>query len=390
MKKLLLVAISTAFLFSCNKETNTDGYQVSGTIDSVEDGAKVFIETPDNQGGVISLDTAFVKNGKFEFKGKAKEIEIAYLQIQDLQGKIPFVLENQKITITAYKDSLQASKIGGSYNNDELTKFNKEFENFQKKVAKFQAENSDAFMAAQQANDTDTMTKISEDYMVLEKEFTVFTNEYVSKNPNSFVTLMLLAQMAGNPDADFTKVKADAEALAPELKSTKIGLEIQEKLKSTKIGLEIQEKLKSPSSTSVGQMAPDFSAPNPEGKIVSLKESLGKVTLIDFWASWCGPCRRENPNVVALYNEFHDKGFNIIGVSLDKEGQKDKWIEAIMVDKLTWTQISNLKYWQDPIARQYNVQGIPATFLLDTEGKIVAKNLRGAELRAKVAELLAN
>ena len=133
MKKLLLVAISTAFLFSCNKETNTDGYQVSGTIDSVEDGAKVFIETPDNQGGVISLDTAFVKNGKFEFKGKAKEIEIAYLQIQDLQGKIPFVLENQKITITAYKDSLQASKIGGSYNNDELTKFNKEFENFQKK-----------------------------------------------------------------------------------------------------------------------------------------------------------------------------------------------------------------------------------------------------------------
>lgn len=377
MKKLLLVAISTAFLFSCNKETHTDGYQVSGTIDSIEDGIKVFIETPNDQGGVITLDTAFVKNGKFEFKGKAKEIEIAYLQIEDLQGKIPFVLENQKITITAYKDSLQASKIGGSYNNDELTKFNKEFENFQKKVAKFQAENSDALMAAQKANDTDTMTKISEDYMVLEKEFTVFTNAYVTENPNSFVTLMLLAQMVNNPDADFTKVKADAEALAPELKSTKIGLEIQEKLKSL-------------SSTSVGQMAPDFSAPNPEGKIVSLKESLGKVTLIDFWASWCGPCRRENPNVVALYNEFHDKGFNIIGVSLDKEGQKDKWIEAIMVDKLTWTQISNLKYWQDPIAKLYSIQSIPATFLLDADGRIVAKNLRGAELRAKVAELLAD
>lgn len=377
MKKLLLVAISTAFLFSCNKETNTDGYQVFGTIDSIEDGIKVFIETPDDQGGVITIDTAFVKNGKFEFNGNAKQIEIAYLQIQDLQGKIPFVLENQKITITAYKDSLHTSKIAGSYNNDELTKFNKEFENFQKKVAKFQAEQSDAFMAAQQANDTEAMTKISEDYMILEKEFTVFTNEYVSENPNSFVTLMLLAQMVNNPDADFSKVKADVEALSPELKSTKIGTEIQEKLKSL-------------SSTSVGQIAPDFSAPNPEGKIVSLKESLGKVTLIDFWASWCGPCRRENPNVVALYNEFHDKGFNIIGVSLDKEGQKDKWTEAIEVDKLTWTQISNLKYWQDPIARQYNVQGIPATFLLDAEGKIVAKNLRGAELRAKVAELLAD
>lgn len=377
MKKLLLVVISTAFLFSCNKETNSDGYQVSGTIDSIQDGVKVFIETPDNQGGVIAIDTAFVKDGKFEFKGNAKEIEIAYLQIEDLQGKIPFVLENQKITITAYKDSLQASKIGGSYNNDELTKFNKEFENFQKKVVKFQEEHSDAFMAAQQANDTEAMTKISEDYMVLEKEFTVFTNEYTTENPNSFVTLMLLAQMANNPDADFSKVKADAEALSPELKSTKIGVEMQEKLKSL-------------SSTSVGQIAPDFSAPNPEGKIVSLKESLGKVTLIDFWASWCGPCRRENPNVVALYNEFHDKGFNIIGVSLDKEDKKDEWIKAIEVDKLTWTQISNLKHWQDPIARQYNVQGIPATFLLDAEGKIVAKNLRGAELRAKVAELLAD
>lgn len=377
MKKLLLVAISTAFLFSCNKETHTDGYQVSGTIDSIEDGIKVFIETPNDQGGVITLDTAFVKNGKFEFNGKAKQIEIAYLQIEDLQGKIPFVLENQKITITAYKDSLQASKIGGSYNNDELTKFNKEFENFQKKVAKFQAENSDALMAAQQANDTEAMTKISEDYIALEKEFTTFTNSYVTKNPDSFVTLMLLAQMVNNPDADFSKVRADVEALSPELKSTKIGGEIQERLQSL-------------STTSVGQIAPDFSAPNPEGKIVSLKESLGKVTLIDFWASWCGPCRRENPNVVALYNEFHDKGFNIIGVSLDKEGQKDKWIEAIMVDKLTWTQISNLKYWQDPIAKLYSIQSIPATFLLDADGRIVAKNLRGAELRAKVAELLAD
>ena len=122
--------------------------------------------------------------------------------------------------------------------------------------------------------------------------------------------------------------------------------------------------------------------------MVSLKESLGKVTLIDFWASWCGPCRVENPHVVALYNEFHEKGLNIIGVSLDREDQKEKWINAITTDNLTWTQVSNLKFWQDPIAKQYSVQSIPATFLLDADGKIIAKNLRGAELRAKVAEVL--
>lgn len=116
-------------------------------------------------------------------------------------------------------------------------------------------------------------------------------------------------------------------------------------------------------SVQIGQVAPNFSAKNPEGKTVSLKESLGKVTIIDFWASWCGPCRAENPNVVALYNEFHGKGLNIIGVSLDQD--EAKWKEAIAKDKLAWAHISNLKFWEDPIAKQYNVKSIPATFILD-------------------------
>ena len=118
-----------------------------------------------------------------------------------------------------------------------------------------------------------------------------------------------------------------------------------------------------------------------------MKESLGKVTIIDFWASWCGPCRQENPNVVAIYKEFHSKGLNIIGVSLDKD--KAKWKEAILKDKLTWNQVSNLKFWDEPIAAQYKVQSIPATFILDASGNIIAKDLRGAELRAKIIELLA-
>jgi thiol-disulfide isomerase/thioredoxin len=131
----------------------------------------------------------------------------------------------------------------------------------------------------------------------------------------------------------------------------------------------------------------DFSAPNPQGKVVSLKESLGKVTIVDFWASWCGPCRKENPNVVAIYKELHAKGLNIIGVSLDKE--KSKWTEAIAKDGLTWTHVSNLKFWDEPIAAQYGVQSIPATFILDASGKVVAQDLRGDELKAKIVELLA-
>ena len=132
--------------------------------------------------------------------------------------------------------------------------------------------------------------------------------------------------------------------------------------------------------------APNFSAKTIEGKTVSLKESLGKVTIIDFWASWCGPCRAENPNVVALYNELHSKGLNIIGVSLDEDATK--WKNAIAKDKLTWTQVSNLKGWKDPIALTYKVEEIPSTFILDAKGNIVARNLRGDDLKAKVKELL--
>ncbi|MCL9807013.1 TlpA family protein disulfide reductase [Flavobacterium amniphilum] len=119
---------------------------------------------------------------------------------------------------------------------------------------------------------------------------------------------------------------------------------------------------------------------------MSLKQSLGKVTIIDFWASWCGPCRKENPHVVALYNEFHPKGLNIIGVSLDKDAAN--WKKAIAKDKLNWNQISNLMEWKEPIATQYGVESIPATFVLDSKGKIVAMNIYGVELKAKVQELL--
>jgi peroxiredoxin len=189
------------------------------------------------------------------------------------------------------------------------------------------------------------------------------------------LSLLFLQQALNQPDKDDAKIKKLFETLDPSLKNTKEG----KKLKKSIDGL---------GAATVGTMAPDFTAPNVDGKMVSLKESLGKVTIVDFWASWCGPCRAENPNVVALYNEFHAKGLNIIGVSLDKEGEAAKWKEAIEKDGLTWTEVSNLKFWQDPIAMKYNVKSIPATFLLDATGKIIAKDLRGAELKAKVASLL--
>ena len=140
----------------------------------------------------------------------------------------------------------------------------------------------------------------------------------------------------------------------------------------------------------VGVKAPDFTAPNAEGEMITLSKILGKVTILDFWASWCRPCRIENPNFVKIYDQYHSKGLEIISVSLDRNNQKQRWVNAIEKDQLNWYNVSNLKFWQDPLAQLYNISSIPATFILDDEGIVLATKLRGAALEAKIAEILEN
>jgi thiol-disulfide isomerase/thioredoxin len=200
--------------------------------------------------------------------------------------------------------------------------------------------------------------------------------ELVSQNPNSIVSVMVLQDMLNTKMFSTSELRTLFDNLSAEVKQTSLAQNLDQNLKNL-------------SRTDVGSKAPGFSAPTPEGNELSLEESLGEVTLIDFWASWCKPCRVENPNIVKVYEKYHDKGFNIIQVSLDRPGQKEKWIKAIEDDNLgDWNHVSNLMFWQDPIAAQYGVRAIPAAFLLDKDGNIVAKNLRGESLGQKVGELL--
>jgi peroxiredoxin len=141
-------------------------------------------------------------------------------------------------------------------------------------------------------------------------------------------------------------------------------------------------------ATDIGAEAPNFSGPTPKGEELALEDAMSKVTLIDFWASWCRPCRIENPNIVSIYNDYKDRGFTVIGVSLDKPNSKDAWLKAIEDDNLEWNHVSNLKYWQEPIAQKYGIRSIPAAFLIDENGIIIGKNLRGNDLREKVKEVL--
>ena len=378
MKQLFLMLTIFTILFSCNKAGENE-YIVTGTINGI-DGKTVILEKQDETGQITPIDTVKIESGKFTFKGTAKEPEMYLIQVEAVQGKIPFILENGDIEMTVNKDSINIAKVSGTYNNDELTSYKEAGMKIQKKMMKFQQDNTAKMNEAQQKKDTVVMNRLREEYGVFEREFIKQSDDYVATHPKSFITTLIIQGMLNSMNLDLKKVTKYYNALDQSLKDTKTGKSIKTKL--DQLGAPISAK----SGTEIGSIAPDFSAPNPEGKIISLKESLGKVTLIDFWASWCGPCRAENHNVVALYNEFHAKGFNIIGVSLDKDAAK--WKEAISKDKLIWNQISNLKFWEEPIAVTYGVESIPATYLLDASGKIIAKDLRGADLRNKISSLL--
>ena len=373
MKKLFVFAIAAIAFTSCNKE---ESYTINGKVTGFEDGTKVYISSQDENAnfGLAKIDSTEIKDGKFVMKGAAKEMDLKFIEIGGTQEfVVPFIYENGTITFDYNKEKPEDAKVTGTKNNDYLANYNVEAFKVQKELRDFQTNNMAKIQQAQMSNDEAAMEALMDDYEKISDKLKVQSQDFVKKHKDAFISLILLEQLSQSKTITTAELETYFKALDKDLQETPRGKKLAEKMKE--LGL-----------VEIGKVAPDFSAPNPEGKTVSLKESLGKVTIIDFWASWCGPCRQENPNVVKLYNQYKDQGLAIIGVSLDKDA--DAWKKAITDDQLAWTQISNVKFWQDPIAKQYGISSIPATFILDSKGVIVAKDLRGAELEAKVAELL--
>ena len=389
MKRIALFLAAAALVVSC-KNLAENEFEVTGKVDASLEGKKVFLEKQGGMMGFTAIDTAVVKDGKFTFKDTTSAPAIHFISVEGKPEKLNFILEPGAIDITVDKDTLYKSTTGGTYNNDKLEEFKQISYKMYKKSDKFQKDNTAKYEAAAKINDTVTINKLSKDRLAITKDWEGQLVDFIKKNPKAYCDVIVLGQIAQMGVKKIEEVKVLFDGLDPVVKNTKEGKQISDYFKKLeedkKTAAAVQQE--PAGSLKIGDVAPDFSAATPDGKQLSLKQSLGKVTIVDFWASWCKPCRAENPNVVALYNELHAKGLNIIGVSLDKEA--GKWKEAIAADKLTWNQISNLKFWEDPIAKQYGVTGIPATFILDASGKIVAKDLRGAELKAKVSELLAS
>jgi peroxiredoxin len=329
--------------------------------------------------GQYQTDSLQTKNGEFKFEGQIAEPTVANLwvryerQTAEEKGKLEYVqifLEPTKLELKA-KDSLKNFTITGSPAQADFAALQKQQEVYEPRMNKLYED----YSRFKKAGMTDSMklTETAIDDLQKEADERVFGN-YVKTHPSSPLALYALKQYAGW-EIDPVKVEPLFNSLPAETRA-------YPSAETLKFQIETAKK------TAIGNYAMDFTQADTVGTPVSLSSFKGKYVLVDFWASWCGPCRAENPNVVKAFNKYKDKNFTILGVSLDRPNARDRWMKAIHDDGLTWNHVSDLKYWDNAVAKQYAIRAIPQNLLIDPQGKIVAKNLNGEELEKKLSEYL--
>ena len=325
----------------------------------------------------VKLDQDTIEGGRFVLAAdtsKFNEPAVLMLQIPNSPDRLFLFAEpDTEIEITA-KNSLQGAEVkSASPTVTGFAGYLKELNQFRNKEMQLQQ----AYTTARQKQDQQEMDRVEKEYFALQDEKTRLAYKFIEKNKDNYTSALILSDLSFNQDADAKKLKELYDKLSPEVKKSSMA---QDALQRIELNLK----------TAIGMKAPDFEAPTPDGKTLKMSDVLknSKVLILDFWASWCKPCRRENPYVVEIYKKYHSKGLEILGVSLDKPGAREAWLKAIKDDGLTWKHVSHLQYWQDPVARLYGVQSIPSTFILDKDGVIRAKNLRREKLEAKIKELL--
>ena len=363
MKKFIYLLAVAAIVAACS---GNKGYVVTGTVEGGADGDTVFLQKVDGR-NLVKVDSAVITKGTFTFKGVQDTAANRYVTYRPA-GKegilMDFFLENGNIKINLTRDNDSAT---GTPSNDAYQEIRAQLNDLNKQMMTIYESMSDTTLTDEQRE-----AKMKEMNDLQEKSMEI-TKAGIAKNITNLVGVHLLKNNYYYLEVD------ELDPLMPQIPAEFANDEVIIKIKGN------VEKMK---ATAVGQKFTDFEMATPDGKPVKLSDYVGKgkVVLIDFWASWCGPCRAEMPNVVAAYNAFKAKGFGIVGVSLDNNAEA--WKKAIKDLNITWAQMSDLKGWSCEGAKLYGVRAIPATVLVDQEGTIVARNLRGEELAAKLGELL--
>lgn len=328
------------------KEAPLDGFIITGNIKGYPDGTPVSFLN--DQTGVPDQQGTF-QSGKFEIKGKMEQPGFKSLIIANAAPAITLFLDNSRVKITGDKSALDNVSITGSPSHSLFESYGKAIKPYEK-----------VFMPDSEYDSVAVQRVVS------------ISEAFVRKNPTSFIAPLAIIRLY-QASEDGVKAEQLYNLMPDPVKNTSLSAYLNQQIQESKIN-------------PIGSVVPDFSQPDTTGKLVNISSYRGKYVLLDFWASWCRPCRQENPNVLAAYNRYKTKNFTVLGVSLDQA--KPAWVDAINMDKLSWSHISDLKGWGNSVAGMFHITAIPQNLLLDPSGRIIAKNLRGNKLDRKLVEVL--
>ncbi|ULQ53603.1 TlpA disulfide reductase family protein [Flavihumibacter fluvii] len=335
-------------------------FEITGTVAGLADKSKIFLTNPDDPTDTIA-STVSNKNS-FVIKGTLPESKLYYLSFFPAEKKSLLFLDNNKIILKGDITKVQLFELNGSPAHTSFLQFQQKFDPYFKEYAKL----------SEAANKTGVNDSLLQLYKSLVNQVAEAGDEFASAHKDQNIAPFMWATIMQVVN-DLPRVERSFLSMSPAVKASFYGKYLSDRINESKIG-------------SIGSPAMEFVQADTSGKPVALSSFKGKYVLVDFWASWCGPCRKENPNLVAAHSRFRDKNFTVLGVSLDNN--RDRWIKAISDDQLNWTQVSDLQYWQNEVAVKYKIQTIPQNLLIDPNGVIIGKNLRGQELQLKLCELL--